>query len=132
MEARPSPVQTGVITNFDDAIKAHGDWKLKLRAAIRERTSMDAETLSCNDACALGKWLHGAARTQYGTLKAYTDCVHKHADFHREAGKVAQAISAGQYAAAEKTLEGGTPFAAASSAVGGAILGLRRSSAHAQ
>ncbi|MBL8324834.1 MAG: CZB domain-containing protein [Rubrivivax sp.] len=112
--------------NLDDAIKAHGEWKLKLRRAIQDRQQLDAASISRDNVCPFGQWLHGAAKTQYGRLRTYSACVEKHAAFHREAGRVAQTINAGEYAVAEKMLDGGTPYAAASSAIGGAILGLRK------
>ena len=115
--------------NLDDALKAHGDWKVKLRTAIRDRQQIDAATLARDNACPFGQWLHGGAKTQYGKLKSYANCLDKHAAFHREAGKVAAAINAGRFAEAEKMLDGGTPYAFASSAVGGAILGLRKEAA---
>lgn len=117
--------------NLDDALKAHADWKVKLRLAIRDQQKLDAATLSSDNACAFGKWLHGEARTQYGKLRSYAVCLEKHAAFHKEAGKVATLINAGQFDKATAALEGGTPYAATSSAVGGAILGLRKETAPA-
>ncbi|MDC8773504.1 hypothetical protein [Roseateles albus] len=73
-------------------------------------------------------WLHGEAKGKYGSMKSYAICVEKHAAFHVEAGKVAAAINAKNYAGAEAMLAGGTPYTAASSAVGGAILGLKKES----
>jgi methyl-accepting chemotaxis protein len=115
--------------DLDKALQAHGEWKLKLRTAINKKEQLDAKTISADNCCPLGQWLHGEARGKYNTLRAYTQCVSKHADFHREAGKIASAINQGKYAEAEAMLNGGTPYAAASSAVGGAILGLKKEAA---
>lgn len=115
--------------DLDSAIGAHGEWKVKLRHAIARKEKVDVATIAADHQCALGKWLHGEARSKYGTLKSYTNCVHKHAEFHREAGKVAAAINAEQYSQAEAMLAGGTAYAAASSAIGGAVLGLRKEAA---
>lgn len=112
--------------NLDDAIKAHGEWKIKLRMAMVKKERLDAATIARDDCCALGKWLHGDAKSRYGSLPAYRDCVTKHAAFHRQAGGVAQAINNGDYAGAERMLEGSTPYWAASNAVGSAILGLKK------
>ena len=112
--------------DLDKALQAHGEWKLKLRSAIAKKEQLDAKTIGADNCCPLGKWLHGEARTQYAKLKSYGTCVAKHADFHREAGRVAATINQGKYTEAEAMLAGGTPYAAASSAVGGAILGLKK------
>jgi len=110
--------------NLDEAIKAHGEWKLKLRAAISSQAQVDAQAIAADNVCPFGQWLHGPARSQYGHLKSYASCVERHQHFHLEAGKVATAINAGKYQEAIAMLDGGTPYASASSAVGGSILGL--------
>lgn len=112
--------------NLDTAIQAHAEWKLKLRSAIQKKEPVDAATISTDKACALGKWLHGEAKATYSGLASYAACVDKHASFHREAGKVATAINAAKYAEADAMLASGTPYGAASNAVGMAVLGLRK------
>jgi methyl-accepting chemotaxis protein len=107
------------------AIQAHSEWKMKLRAAITRKEKIEAN-LSVDNACALGKWLHGEAKAPYSKFPAYADLVTKHAAFHREAGKVATAIAAGKYPEAEALLEAGTGFATASAAVGVAIIKLKK------
>ncbi|RQO57316.1 chemotaxis protein [Paucibacter sp. KBW04] len=112
--------------DLDNAIKVHGEWKLKLRTAISAKEQLDAPSIAADNVCPFGKWLHGPARNQYGHLKSYATCLERHKLFHLEAGKVATAINAGKYQEATAMLDGGTPYASASSAVGGAILGLRK------
>lgn len=108
------------------AIQAHGEWKLKLRGAIQKKEQLDAAAISVDNKCPLGQWLHGEAKKSFGALKSYQDCVTKHAAFHQEASKVAATINKADYTAATAMLEGGTTYAAASSAVGGAIMALKR------
>lgn len=115
--------------DLDNAGQAHSEWKVKLRMAIAKQETLDAATISLDHCCALGKWLHGEAKGRYGSLPAYRDCLSKHAAFHREAGAVAQAINQKEFARATAMLEGGTPYASASSAVGSAILGLKKAAA---
>lgn len=112
--------------DLDVAIKAHGEWKLKLRAAVSAKEQLDAKSIAADNVCPFGKWMHGPARSQYGNLKSYAACMERHKAFHLEAGKVAAAINAGKYQEATAMLDGGSPYASASSAVGGAILGLRK------
>ena len=112
--------------NFDDAIKAHSDWKMKLRTAIMAKAKLDATTIARDDNCILGKWLHGESAATYGKLLCFGDCKRLHAAFHQEASKVAAVINAGKYAQAETMLGSGTPYATASNAVVGAITALKR------
>lgn len=112
--------------DLDYAVKAHGEWKVKFRAAISAKQKLDAASISKDNACPLGQWLHGEAKAKYAGLKSYSRCLADHAAFHREAGKIAAAINSAQYAQAEAMLAGGTPYATASSNVGVAILQLRK------
>ena len=112
--------------DLDKAGQAHSEWKVKLRMAIAKQETLDVATISADNCCPLGKWLHGEAKAKFAAHPAYRDCLTKHASFHREAGAVARAINGEDYAAANKMLEGGTAYAAASSAVGSAILGLKK------
>lgn len=117
--------------DLNTASQAHAEWKVKLRMAIAKKETLDANTISADNCCPLGKWLHGEAKSAYSTLPAYRDCVTRHANFHREAGAVARLINAGDYAKAASQLDAGTPYAAASAAVGTAILGLKKALAPA-
>jgi len=115
--------------DLDKAGHAHAEWKVKLRVAISKQEKLDAATIAKDNCCPLGQWLHGDAKSRYGSHPAYRDCVPKHAAFHREAGAVALAINAQEYARATGMLEAGTAYAAASSAVGSSILGLKKAAA---
>lgn len=112
--------------DLTDAIKAHSDWKLKLRGAIVAQSTLDAESIAKDNCCALGKWLHGESKPTLGGLSTHKDCVRLHAEFHKEAGKVATAINSGQYAKAESMLASGAPYATASNAVVIGIGALKR------
>jgi methyl-accepting chemotaxis protein len=112
--------------DLQEAIKAHADWKMKLRGAISAQSALDAESISKDNGCALGKWLHGESKVAFGHYPAHVECVRHHAVFHREAGKIAAAINSGQYQSAERMLGAGTPYAEASHAVIMAIGTLKR------
>lgn len=114
--------------DLDKAIRVHGDWKIKLSSACQSKEHMDAAIIRRDDCCKLGKWLHGKARRDYRHLSGYSDCVRKHAAFHREAGKVAEAINKGQYAMAESLLKNDGRYAAISSEVCKAIIVLKQES----
>jgi len=115
--------------DLDSAIGKHAEWKVKLRGAISNKEKLDASTISKDNCCELGKWLHGDAKAKFGSLSSYSICMAKHAAFHVEAGKVASTINAGKFAEAEAMLGSATPYNAASSAVGVAIMGLKKEAA---
>ena len=62
---------------------------------------------------------------KYGSLAIFKTCLADHAAFHKEAGKVASEINAGNFAQAEKMLDYGTPYHSASQSVVKAIKELR-------
>jgi Chemoreceptor zinc-binding domain len=111
--------------DLDHAIRAHVEWRIKFRSAISKQEQMDFATIAADNRCPLGKWLHGEGKGEFGKLKAYSDSVQKHAAFHREAGKVAQAINSKKYAEAEAMLDLGSAYQAASLAVGVALNALK-------
>lgn len=93
--------------------QAHSEWKIKLRMAIAKQDTLDATVISADNQCLLGKWLHGEARGKFSSLPSYAECVSKHAIFHQEAGKVAQAINAKNFTQAKAMMEANTPYALA-------------------
>ena len=114
-----------VSINLEGAIKTHVKWKVKLRAAISAKETLDAGTISKDSECEFGKWLHGEAKTKYGNLASYKNCLAKHAAFHMEAGKVAFAINEGKFTEAEAMLNTGSPFSTSSNEVTAAVTALK-------
>ena len=112
--------------NLDNAVQTHALWKTKLRAAISKHEQLDLVTLSRDDCCELGLWLHGEGKTSYGRLASHADCVHKHVVFHSEVTRVAKAVNAKLFDSAEDMLSAGTPYAKASSALSVSFLQLRK------
>jgi methyl-accepting chemotaxis protein len=112
--------------DLNQAIEKHAEWKVKFRTAITKKETMDADTISRDNCCELGKWLHGDGRTTLGKLGSFSDCVLKHAAFHAEAGKVARTINSGNFTQAEAMLGGGSSYARASTEVGMAISRLKK------
>ena len=100
--------------------QSHNEWKVKFRVAISKKDTVDATTIAADNCCELGRWLHGDAR-KHVALKEYTDCRVKHANFHKEAGKIARLINDGRFAEAQASIAAGTPFATASYETVGAI-----------
>lgn len=107
----------GVDFNFDKAIEAHRQWKVRLRQAIAERGRLDATTLCRDDACPLGQWLHGPGGKRWGGQPGFTALLARHAEFHRAAGQVAERINSGAYADAERLIGSGSDFSRCSTEV---------------
>ena len=112
--------------DLDSAIGKHAEWKMKLRAAISKQETLDAATISKDNCCELGKWLHGDGKAKFGRLASFTECMTKHAAFHVEAGKVATTINAKKYPEASAMLNAGTGYASTSAAVNTAIMNLKK------
>jgi hypothetical protein len=91
--------------DFDSAIQAHTNWKLRLFSACKgsSKEKIDVRTVEKDNLCELGKWLHGDAK-RYGADSSLATLVRAHAEFHRSAAALALLIERGQKAAAEKIL----------------------------
>ncbi|GAB4039615.1 MAG: hypothetical protein Fur0014_09500 [Rubrivivax sp.] len=99
--------------DFDAAIEAHRAWKVKLRQTMAEPGRRDAETICRDDACPLGRWLHGPGGARRGGKPSFVERVARHADFRRAAGAVVQRINAGDDDRAERLIGSGSAFARA-------------------
>jgi methyl-accepting chemotaxis protein len=117
--------------NLDNAIAVHAQWKMKFRGAIVAKETLDAAVIAQDNCCEIGKWLHGEGRSAWGAKPEFVALIERHKTFHVEAGKVASAINARNFDLATRMIDGSTPFAAASSTVGVAILALKRAIAQA-
>ena len=111
---------------LDQAIPWHAQWKLTFRSAIMKKERIDATFVLQDDGCLLGQWLHGAGAAKFVDNPHFDACRQKHADFHREAGKIARAISDGKFDEADAMLNRGTAYSIASSDVSAAIIELKR------
>ena len=122
---RNPPTQVQGI-DLDNAIKAHADWRTKLRAAAQKQEQVDAQTIGRDDCCELGKWLHGGGSRQCGSVPSFVALIEAHKNFHQAAGKVAQAINTGHGGDVEKMLGSGSVFSTTSSDVTRLIVQLRK------
>ena len=95
--------------NLNQAISKHLEWKVKFLTAILKQETMDTETISKDNCCELGKWLHKDGKTQFENLASYSICLSKHATFHLEAGKIAAKVNEKKINDAEAMLNVGQP-----------------------
>ncbi len=130
VETPPVPVDENlepIDIDLDGAMQKHADWKMKLRNAISNKEHLDEETISKDNCCDFGKWLHHEdTHPHISHLASYHDCVKFHAEFHKEAGRIAGIINQGRYHEAEEMLSGTSEFAKRSTAVGSAIIRLKK------
>ena len=112
--------------HLGNAIAAHNEWKEKFRTAIATQDMIDMATVSAENGCALGNWLYGEGKRLFGKLPSHTHCVATHKIFHREAGKIAEAINTNNFLEAESMLGTNTPFSNTSNALTAAILRLKK------
>jgi methyl-accepting chemotaxis protein len=112
--------------DFDKAIEAHRQWKVKLRKAISDHDKLDAETICRDDQCPLGKWMHGPGGTRWAGRPLFVELLGKHADFHAAAGSVAKTINAGQYSDAERLIGSGSAFSQCSTEVAAILTRAKR------
>ncbi|MBL8306553.1 MAG: CZB domain-containing protein [Rubrivivax sp.] len=103
--------------DFNSAIEAHRQWKVKLRKAIAEQEKLDADTICRDDQCPLGRWIHGPGGAQWGGRPTFVELLGKHAEFHQAAADVARKINAGQLSEAERLIGSGSKFSQVSTEV---------------
>jgi methyl-accepting chemotaxis protein len=115
----------GIGINLDSAIKAHAEWRNKLRNASTKHEQLDAETIGRDDCCEMGKWLHGAGNSKFGGKPVFSDLIAGHRSFHVEAGKVARVVNQGGDQV-EQMMGSGSSFSTASNEVGRLIIQLKR------
>ena len=112
--------------NFDDAVSAHTKWKIRLRANIDGSGEMlDAAVVARDDACDLGKWIHGEG-SRYKLLPEHQALRTVHAKFHKCASDVVARNAKGQKVEAEKLMANGGDFARHSSETISAIMAMKR------
>ncbi len=112
-----------LIDQINNAIGAHGSWKIKLRTAVNKgHSTHNVDEVRCDDKCAFGKWLHGSnidgptrAGAPYNVIKRL------HAEFHICAADVLSKATNGDTPGAAQLLEG--DFAAKSEKL---VRGLRK------
>lgn len=97
-----------IITEINNAIGAHGAWKLKLRTAInRQKSDVTPFEAGCDNNCAFGKWLYSNGIDQTMRRgKPYQVIRRLHAEFHDSAGRVLELALKGEKAAAEELMDG--------------------------
>jgi hypothetical protein len=113
--------------NFDDAITAHSQWKMRLQAVINgtSKETLDPAVVCLDNKCVLGQWIYGEAK-QYSGTNEYVELVKEHAHLHRCAAETLRLAQSGKTDEAKTTLEMGGVFIDASIRTINAIRHLRK------
>mgnify|MGYP003406294970 CR=1 FL=1 len=114
--------------NFDDAIKAHATWKMKLQTYISKPDgSLKANEVEPDNKCALGQWIYGEG-SKYSALPEYTALKNEHARFHKAAAGVIKKADSGQNVKEETAIGAASDFGSASTSVVAAIMKMKAKS----
>ena len=113
--------------NWDDAVKAHAAWKMKLLAYIRDPSKrLDPAIVGVNNRCPLGIWLHGEVKQKLAGMPEFEALIAEHARFHRAVGSAVEQVNAGKTLTDQTVLGWESEFAASSRGVVTAITALKR------
>lgn len=113
--------------DFDEAIKAHSAWKLKLSNYIRKPDgSLKADEVQSDHKCDLGKWIHGEGM-KHKSLADYKTLRDQHATFHKAAAAdIIRRADSGKSVTEEIAVGSNSDFGKASQAVVLAIMNMKR------
>lgn len=106
--------------NFDEAIVAHAEWKLKLTLYLQGEGKLDPSVIRQDNQCKLGKWIYSDGR-KYQNETAYEELRRLHADFHRCAACVVESVDQGNKAEAKQQIAPESEYSTVSAKVIDAI-----------
>lgn len=111
--------------NFDDAVKSHSAWKMKLSAYIKKPDgSLNSDEVCLDNKCELGKWIYSEG-SKFSSHAEFSILKTEHARFHKAAADVVKKAGSGQSVTEDITLGASSEFAQASNAVVTAIMKMK-------
>jgi hypothetical protein len=111
--------------DFDGAIRAHTEWKMKLKTYIKKPDgSLKAAAVCLDNKCPLGQWIHGEG-TKWSSLAEYAELKTEHAKFHTCAADIIRKADTGKDTSEEMALGSTSAFANTSSSVVSAIMKMK-------
>ncbi|MCW0234779.1 MAG: methyl-accepting chemotaxis protein [Ferrovibrio sp.] len=122
-------VEKPILTALDTAVKAHAQWKDRLKSAVETQTSDIAPEQACLDnRCQFGKWIYseGAAAPLAERGADYERVRQLHAEFHRCAGDTLRKALTGDRAGYDRDTAPSGPFHIVSTELTRALLSWRR------
>jgi predicted esterase len=113
--------------NWDDAVKTHTAWKMRLLTYIRAPSNkLDPAAVGVDNRCPLGIWLHGEGKQKLAAMPEFEILVAEHARFHQAVGSVVEQVNAGKAVPDQTVLGWESEFAASSRNVVTTITTLKR------
>lgn len=112
--------------DYDQAIRAHANWKTRLRNYIQNPDrSLSASEVARDDVCDLGRWILGHGQS-HATLPAFPILKATHTEFHRAAAEIVARANVGERVDDAVTFGATSPFGVKSMEVVEALLRLRQ------
>ncbi|CAO4838633.1 MAG: hypothetical protein CNLJKLNK_00016 [Holosporales bacterium] len=112
--------------DFEEAIKAHSDWKLKLQRYIKGMGDpIDSSKLSRDDVCPLGCWIYNEGQGHKHNPD-FQNMVQAHKEFHTQAADIVKRKDKGENVRDEIALGAGSAFTLASEKVVSLLMTLKR------
>lgn len=113
--------------DFDEAIRAHSTWKIKLQQYLSNPdNSINVVELAKDNVCPLGCWIHGEGLRNYGKLPEHKTLLEQHREFHKAAADIVMRKNKGEDVKAETALGAQSPFAKHSANVVASIMQMKR------
>lgn len=96
------------LNEIQNAIRAHGMWKLRLKTAIATGASkITPDVAGCDKSCDFGKWLHDETMpAKILSSKPYIVIRRLHTEFHGTAEMILKKAVAGEASTAQALLDG--------------------------
>jgi methyl-accepting chemotaxis protein len=111
--------------DFDEIIRKHVDWKVRLRMHLDGvGEGMSLEEAGSDVRCALARWLYGAG-ARFAADPAYDELRSAHTQFHLHAAEVLRTANSGLRVVAEDMLDASGEYSNASLAIVAATIKLR-------
>jgi methyl-accepting chemotaxis protein len=111
--------------DFDKAIKAHSDWKMKLAVYLKKPDgSLKAGELGQDNKCELGSWITAEGPKHNGSPE-FAKLKAEHTRFHKAAADVVRRADSGKNVSEETVLGAKSEFMSASQGVVQAILTMK-------
>jgi len=114
--------------NFDEAVRAHSDWKIRLREYLgKADRSLDPTLVEQDNRCALGKWIQEDG-VRFSKDPEFQALRTEHARFHRAAADLVRRADRSEKVSEATELGAKSPFAELSQEVVRLIMAMKRKS----
>lgn len=92
--------------NMKEALDAHIAWTRRLENHLKgDDSHYEVAQVAADSFCTLGKWIHGAAKREFGATAEYAELRRVHAEFHMAVGAVLNDVDNGAVADTDQALK---------------------------